>query len=70
MVTGLDDGRLGVFGAYLGSDARRSSCDRKVETGSVKFLSITHCFSFRVGGAWYQGLQIINTIWKQTGEVY
>ena len=25
MVGGLDEGKLGVFGAYFGSDARRSS---------------------------------------------
>ena len=29
MVGGLDEGKLGVLGAYLGIDARRSSCKQK-----------------------------------------
>ena len=29
MVGGLDEGKLGVLGAYFGIDARRSSCRPK-----------------------------------------
>lgn len=35
IVIGLDDGRLGVFGVYLGCDVRRFFCNRNVEIGLV-----------------------------------